>query len=88
MKYFVIESGILREKSRVVIDPSEYRVFEVKRRYQILANEKQTQFLIDVGLDENHRSTIVCTDMGELLHALALVRGAFPTTPRVQKSKS
>lgn len=88
MKYFVIESGILCEKLRVVIDTSKYRVFEIKRRYQISANDNHTKFLVDVGLDEDHRSTIICSDMGELLHALVLVRSAFPTTPKVQKSKS
>ena len=88
MKYFSIEKGVLCEKSRVVINSSEYRIFEIKRRYQISANEDQTTFLIDVGMDENHRSIIICNDMGELLHALALVRSAFPTTPKVQKSKS
>ena len=88
MTYFVIESGVLRKKQRAVIIESDYRVFEIKRRYEVLVNENHTKFLIAVGLDEAHRSTIICNDMGELLHALALVRNAFPTTTKVKKSKS
>jgi len=79
-RYYDVTDGVLvSTTSCVEIDRSEYTVVEVARRFTVLQHKDGTTFLIDVGYRDNERTTIMCRRWGELIHALALVRTAFPT---------
>lgn len=83
MRYLTIENGILRPKTgKTEIDTAKYRVVEEQRRFSVSQDDQGSKFLIDVGFRENNRVTIVCESMVDLIHALALVRAAFPATKK------
>lgn len=82
MQYFGVENGRLISKTTVTLNVSNYTIVEDKKRYQISMNRFGTNFLIDVGYDENQRSTIICDDMSQLIYALGLIRLAFPDTKK------
>lgn len=78
-RYLSVEKGVLTPKnSKTEIDTSKYKLVDGQRRFIVSQHTEDGSFLIDVGFRDTDRVTIVCDNMGELLHALAIVQTAFP----------
>lgn len=78
LERYELRNGVLVLAFPIHIDFSKAIVLEDHKRYKVLTNKDHTYFCILVGFDEEHRQVIFCHNMGELIHALALVRTAFP----------
>lgn len=78
MRYLTVdENGRLRQKTqRSEIDSSQYKIREDTKRYQV--SQAGSKYLIDFGYEAESRTTIVCDDPIQFLHAIAFVRAAFP----------
>ena len=77
-QHFIIEDGCLTPAKRgSTINTAGFKVQLDCQRYKVSADEFHHKFLIDFGLHENQRSTIICANPGEMLIALALVKAAL-----------
>lgn len=80
-KYFGLsEDNILLPLTNVEINTADYTIVEDANRWQVSEHRNGFQFLIDFGYRENTRSTIICNDAGQMVHAMILIKQALGGT--------
>jgi len=76
--YFKVDNGILAPAKRgIEIDTSKYKVQINSKHFQLSADDQHHNFLIDFGISQSKRNTVICDNAGEMLHILALIKMAF-----------